>query len=116
MPVATGVNEQGLRAVVVFLDFFPERWDQDRPGFCFASLTCWLAGLDLDELIEAARRSHSPFNTLILDHAAQLLGLSQIQAGRIFGYRQTPDGYHPTVEEFCERITEVTGVTFDGIL
>jgi len=113
MPVATGVNEAGLRAVVMFLDFFPERWDQDRPGHCFASLTCWLAGEDLDDLMDAAVFAGLSPQYGIRRVAARLLGLDEDQARQILDYRVTDAGYHPTVEELCRRITEVTGVEVD---
>lgn len=122
MPVAAGVNEAGLKAVVAFLAAFPERWDQmiqfgRRPGmasYCFASLTCWLAGENIDELLEVDRRAGSPLGTTVYQIAAWLLGLTATEATWIFRYQTTEAGYHPTPEEFCRRITAVTGVELDA--
>lgn len=120
MPVAAGVNEAGLQAVVVFLAFFPERWDQTVPcgryrgmsTYCFATLTCWLAGENVDDLAEAAVFAGLPAGDGIYRTAARLLGLTDTQAARIFRYTQTPAGEHPTLLEFCTRITAETGVVF----
>lgn len=121
MPVAAGVNEAGLQAVVVFLAFFPERWDQTVPcgryrgmsTYCFATLTCWLAGENIDELLDVDHRAGSPLGTTVYQIAAWLLGLTATEASWIFRYQTTEAGYHPTPEEFCRRITAVTGVEFD---
>ncbi len=121
MPTKTGVNEAGIRAVVTFLAFFPERWDQTvvhgrhrgMTTYCFATLTCWLAGEDIDDLIEADRAAGNPLGDRIYRRAAELLGLSDGQAARIFRYGVTDAGEHPTLKEFCRRIASVTGVVVD---
>lgn len=122
MPVVTGVNEAGIRAVVAFLAFFPERWDQTivfgkhrgMTTYCFATLTCWLACQDLDELIDYDRRRGNRLGDSIYQRAAELLGLNTAQAARIFRYDRCEGGAHPTLAEFCRRITAETGVTFDA--
>lgn len=125
MPVAAGVNEAGVRAVMAFLAFFPERWDQTvafgrhrgMTTYCFATLTCWLAGEDIDALVDDDRRLGNPPGDSVYRRAGELLGLDSRQAARIFRFDQTESGAHPSLAEFCRRVTAETGVSFDaGIL
>lgn len=107
-------NDDGIRAVVAWIEHDPEAWDQNvysgttltqplRGVHCVAAWTCVLAGINIGVMV-------STYD--ILNFAQHLLGLTRQHANQLFWWGVGLDE-HPTVEQLKARVTEVTGVTFD---
>lgn len=118
------VNEPFLRLVLAYIQQHPERWDQSNwatqtscgTAYCLAG---WAYTLTTGKRFDEAGVPDS-----LVRVAQSRLGLNSDQAEALFYFtrvrkrRVTSLGRtrfitrHPTFEEFCKRVEEVTGVTY----
>lgn len=127
--LSAGPNEAAIREVLTFIDLHRDRWNQDQYlgigecGMvgCFAgwAMVLHAFGEDVGDLLDRSapeamndvRRIGSKFRLL------DLLGLTTEQFNGIYDFVNVNDpglGYfrHPTFEELCERVEQVTGVRY----
>ncbi len=121
-------NEPLIREVLSFIDLHRERWNQDQylaRGECgtvgcfagWAALLSSTAELDLAEVdnpVSLALYKRGLDNRY---HIAEILGLGVNQYYRIYDFVTVhdPEGNrlrHPTFEELCQRVFEVTGIRY----
>lgn len=123
------LNEAAVRAMVEGIINDPDSWEQNYWGFegncgttyCAAGFTVLQDGWKIN--FTGSRRyraftcskvidGHKVSNT-IRETAQSLLGLNECATNLIFSYTVNLDtGKHPTVEEFVQRIADVTGLEF----
>ncbi len=115
--VNVSVNAEAVRAVWLYIQHFPERWNQfsylghgpgGTPTRCFAGWAVTLAGYDLPALLAEHGTDH------VYELARRLLGFSRAMAQRLFTYQYNHLGEHPTLAEFRRKIIHVTGVSLDA--
>lgn len=129
------VDEPRLREVLGWIELNQKLWSQQSWGaersdgcgttHCVAGWTVALEdGEDfvLREMIAPVySRPRTMMGNPVPDRAAELLGLSEWQACRLFFFVCVPDGKdrmgfdkqrHPTFAELCDRVFEVTGIRY----
>lgn len=114
-------NEHHIRQVIAAIENDPQHWDQGtyvdtnaRCGttYCMAGWAGKLAGYPDAKLNDLADDGE------IDEIAMDFLGLTSDQADELFDFMfqyepATDEVRHPTLAEFKERVTKVTGVTFE---
>ncbi len=108
------VNEILVRRTVAHLARYPDLWDQNVLYSKYSGARCF-AGWAVGGALWTILRKPEPIPVLYTE-ARHLLGFSTPQGRSIFKYLAEPDGSHPTLPQFLERVTEVTGIEFQPVL
>lgn len=125
-------NESAIRNMVDGIIADPDSWNMNRwatkspcgSTLCAGGITVMQAGY---EFVRYSYTEDLPSNTLATSMCAfpgstkvegieyiakRLLGLSYPQIDRIFYYKETDKGKHPTVQQFVQRVADLTGLEF----
>jgi hypothetical protein len=115
------VDEARLQEVLAVLEANQHRWNQ-RSYISSCNTTGCLAGWTVAlanevDLAGVLMVGEAP----ISDQARTLLGFTHLQANQVFLFTQVADpsevcgSRHPTFDEFCARVEEVTGVRYKPV-
>lgn len=124
------LNEPAVRNMVDGIIADPDSWSMNHwatqwscgTTYCAAGLTVIQAGYEMIwskkltfDVKDAALLCKKPgdVSSYSIPHKAQeLLGFSDLQSEYIFYFYNVGEGKHPTVEQFVQRVADVTGLEF----